>query len=69
LVNKVTTELGGFNCVISPSLNGGKIEYSLTYEDDSVTTVPQLLSYTFLLEDFKQNEENEYLFYIDNENN
>ena len=49
LVNKVSISLGGFNCVINPLISGGKIEYSLTYEDDSVTTFPQLLSYTFLL--------------------
>jgi hypothetical protein len=69
LVNKVTIELGGFNCVITPLFNGGKINYSLTYEDDSVTTFPELVSYTFLLEDLEQNEVNEYLFYIDNDNN
>ena len=69
LVNKVSISLGGFNCVINPLISGGKIEYSLTYEDDSITTFPQLLSYTFLLEAFSTNDENEYLFYIDNVNN
>ena len=69
LENDVSIELGdGFQCNISPSVNGGLITYQIQYEDSTITTFPDLSSYTFLLETFNKNEDNEYLFYIDNEN-
>jgi hypothetical protein len=45
-----------------------QIEYSLTCEDDTSTTFPQLLRYKTLIEDFAQNVENDYQLFIDNNN-
>ena len=68
-VNDVTIDLAGFHCRIQPLINGGKIEYKLTYEDDTFTLFPQLLGYANLIENFSANDQIEYLFYIDIDNN
>ena len=71
--SQIDVNLGGFQCsinssVITPGSRQGIINYSLTYEDDSVSTFPQLLGFTHFIDSFIQNSENEYQFFIDNDN-
>jgi hypothetical protein len=71
--SQINVNLGGFqftinSSVITPSSRQGIINYSLTYEDDTLSTFPVLTGFTQFIDGFVQNTENDYQFIIDNDN-
>jgi hypothetical protein len=65
--------LGGFVVSINASeaISGtrqGRINYALSYEDETYTLFPALNGFTQFVDNFVQNTENEYQIIIDNDN-
>jgi hypothetical protein len=71
--SRIDVNVGGFHCIINafvatPDLRVGVINYSLTYEDDTITLLPQLSGFTYFIDSFEQHNDNEYQFFIDHDN-
>jgi hypothetical protein len=71
--SRVDIRLGGFVITINAEevVSGtrqGRINYALTYKDNTYTLLPALNGFTQFVDNFIQNTENEYQFVIDNDN-
>ena len=49
--------------VVEAGTSQGIINYSLTYEDETFSTFPQLMGFTQFISGFQQNTDNEYQFF------
>jgi hypothetical protein len=70
--SSISILLGGFVISINAAevfgTRQGRINYAISYEDETYTIFPALNGFTQFVDDFTQNAENEYQIIIDNDN-